>query len=170
MDVNAYEVGKKIMEPTGMDDVRFQFSDEGGTLMIQYNHPTAKETREFKKPGQFDIAVVGGIIFFLSRFGQGPWMAAPFTRERAPGIKIEKIPEKGEGIALHFLLVDSSTGTLLHQRLIGLDSTLSRRLVGAIAYQPVLPDFDMRLQSIYAQYRTTDLLAIAREQGKAFPG
>ena len=25
MDVNAYEVGKKIMEPTGMDDVRFQF-------------------------------------------------------------------------------------------------------------------------------------------------
>ena len=97
-------------------------------------------------------------------------MVAPFTRERAPGIKIEKIPEKGEGIALHFLLVDSSTGTLLHQRLIGLDSTLSRRLVGAIAYQPALPDFDMRLQSIYAQYRTTDLLAIAREQGKAFPG
>ena len=94
MDVNAYEVGKKIMEPTGMDDVRFQFSDEGGTLMIQYNHPTAKETREFKKPGQFDIAVVGGIIFFLSRFGQGPWMDAPFTRARHQN---RENPRKGRG-------------------------------------------------------------------------
>lgn len=168
MNLYTYEVGQKILPATGEDSVRFQTSDSGCSLLIQYNRPSAAEKRQFRQPAQFEIAVVDGIIFFLCRFGTADWMDAPFDRSRAAGVTIEKIPEGQEGLALHFMLVDSSTGTLLHQRLIGLDTTLSRRLIAAIAYQPELPDFDQRLAKIYASYSTRDLLSIAREQEKQF--
>lgn len=138
---------------------------DGGFMFIcAMNRPTAKEKREFKNGiSQFNLAVVDGIIFFLSRFGTLNWMDAPFNVHLYRDNRIQMLEEPGptQGYGLHVMLVDSSTGTLVHQRLIGLEHDLSVRLRDAIIHQPVIPDYEQRLQSIMAQYSTRDLVTLA---------
>ena len=167
MELHVYKIGEKILPPTGEDAVRFQISDDGCTLLVQYNKPSAAEKRIFKQPAQFEMAIVDDIIFFLSRFGTAQWMDSPFDRSKATFTHLD-IPEDGEGIALHVLVVDSSTGILISQRMIGLGTELSRRIITAVAMQPKMQNFDQSLMTVYSKYSTRDLVELARQQSATF--
>ena len=163
MELYEYKVGDKILPATGGDSVRFQLSDDGCTLLIQYNKPSAAEKRNFKQPAQFGMTIVKGVIFFLARFGAAQWMDAPFDAKKATFTKLD-YPKDGEGLALHVVVVDSSTGILVSQRLIGLETDLSRRIIAAATYQPEIPNFDLLVSSIYTRYTTNDLVELAKRK------
>ena len=90
-------------------------------------------------------------------------MIKPFNIQLYPDNRGRLLEEPGptQGYSIHVMLIDSATGILVQQRLIGLDHDLSMRLREAIINQPVIPDYEKRLQSIMAQHSTMDLVALA---------
>ncbi len=163
MELSVYNVGEKVCEPS-REMTQFDMTDGGGLLIVKFNHPTAKERREFKKPTQFKFLVVDDVIMILARFGTLNWMDAPYYRYRSKNLTYTEFPEDDMGFAVHILFIDSSTGILVDQKLIGLDTDTSRALYVAIGTQPVIPDYDKRIAKIYQKYSTEDFVQVLREQ------
>lgn len=162
--MQMYEVGKKCFPATRGNSVHFQASDDGLTLLVAFDRPTAKEKGALKKVPQIKFTVVNDIIFILARFGTEPWIDAPFYSKFSGLTAPIQMPSDTQGLALHYMLVDSSTGVLLHQRLIGLEHDLSYRLAKAINEQPEIPNYDAVLNVLYNQYSTVQLVEKAKEQ------
>ena len=161
--MTKYEVGQRAFPPTGEDSLRFQIYDSGCTLVLSVNKPTAAEKRNFKSGIQTKVAVVNDIVFLLVRFGVSQWMDAPFYRELSPHTHLD-IPDEGQGLTIHCMLVDSSTGILIAQKLIGLDHDVSCRLISAITAQPKIDQYDSVLAETYRQYTTQQLLDLSDSQ------
>lgn len=162
MEMYRYSVGSKVMNPCP-DSVRFELSESGATLLLAMRSPTAAEKRDFKNGvPQFKLAVANDIIFFLCRFGTGPWMDAPYYRHLSRPYSLSE-PAAGEGFALHAMLVDAATGVLVAQKLIGLPHDLSVKLLHAVNAQPEIPNYDTRLAMTYQLYTTQQLLEKAEE-------
>lgn len=155
--MELYEAGKRAFPP-GPDGVRFALTDGGGVLVIQMSAPTAAERRAFKRGLSIRFAVVDQIIFLLVRMGTMQWMDAPYYRGLSRHLTQVELPEEGQGLAIHAMLVDGATGVLQAQKLIGLDTDTSRKLMAAAMVQPVIPDYDARLARVYSAYSTDDLL------------
>lgn len=144
------------------EGIHFEF-DGNFSLIWVVNRPTSEEKRAFKNgPYQFGLAVVDDVIFFLSRFGTLNWMDAPFNIHLYHDDRVQLLedPNPTQGYGLHIILIDSRTGTLVHQRLISLDHDLSMRLHDAIIHQPVIPNYNKQLQDIMVRYSTRELVAL----------
>ena len=157
MSFTSYEVGKQIFPITHSDAAYFQLSDSGATLTLLYTKPTAKDKRDFKSPLQLKITIVDEIIFILARFGTAQWIDMPFERSKALFTSLPALKEN-EGICIHCMLADADTGILLAQRIVGAEYDFSSKLINAVSNQPSIPDFDSRLNRIYAKYSTVALL------------
>ena len=160
MDFKVYEKGK----PTGLqgpDGVTFDISDSGATLLIRMSRPTAKEKKAFEQGISIRFAIVNDIIFALVRMGLSQWMDAPYCKALSRNLSRLYVPQEGQGLAVHALLVDGMDGILINQKIIGLSTELTRNLFNAIANQPMIPDYNSRLQNTFSQYSTNDLLKIS---------
>lgn len=161
MDISRYEVGQPVMPPCS-DSVIFDMGDGGATLIIAMHAPTEKEQHDFKSGAQqFHLAVANDIIFFLSRFGAGPWMDAPYYRHRSRPYTLST-PQDGEGFAMHAMLVDAASGILIAQKLIGLPHALSLKLIELIEKQPEIKNYDAVLSMTFQLYTTQQLLEIVQ--------
>ena len=164
--MNKYEVGRQIFPPTGRDASTFELSDSGGTLVIEMAGPTAEEKREFKRGLQLRIVTVNDIIFILYRPGTLPWSDCPYYRGLSKSLHELQAPADGQGLAVHCMLVDSLTGVLVAQKIIGLDTATTRKLFDAVAAQPEIPDYDNILAMTLARYQTADLLELSKEDAQ----
>lgn len=163
-----YQVGAKVPNISAPipDGIHFEF-DGHFTLTCVYSRPTAAEKMAFKNGvPQFDLIVVDDVIFFLARFGKLNWMDLPFNIHlyRDNRAALLEVPGPTQGYGLLVMLIDGVTGTLVNLRLIGLNHDLSMRLRDAIIHQPMIPNYDQRLQSVMAQYTTKDLVALANSR------
>lgn len=160
MDFTKLTVGEKVCVPTHKDEVTFDLTPGGAVLMMQYNGPSATEKRNVKSGvTQFKALSIDGIIFFLARFGDSPWIDAPYNSHIGYG-KLEHA-EEGLGLALHILLIDSSAGVLVAQRLIGLSTDFTNSFAELVALQPNFSgdqEYYARLGSIYQRYTTLDMV------------
>ena len=165
MQMQVFSVGQKVCTPDGSDNMVFDITESGALLIVKMNHPTANEKREFKKPAtSIKFVEVNGIIFILARFGTLNWMDAPYHRMFSFG-EIHFSPlGPTEGLATTIMLVDSSDGTLVAQKLYGMDHDVSVRLIDAIEHQHPMPNYDEVLQRTFAMYRTTDLVKMAQQE------
>lgn len=162
--MNVFEVGTQVCMPSN-DSVQFEITDGGAMLILKFSRPTSKEKRDFKNGvPQFAFTVVNDIIFFLSRFGTGSWMDAPYYRKLS-SIDVSKltVPQSPMGLSLHAMLIDASNGVLVAQKMIGLPTELSQNLVIAIQNQPEIPDYDVRLTTTMAMYNTDDLVSMTKD-------
>lgn len=158
-----YKVGERVMSP-GPDGVVFDLTDGGGVLIFRFSRPTAAEKREFKRGISIKFAVVDDIIFVLSRLGTDPYLQdAPYYRARSRNLTHIDTPGEGQGLAIHAMLIDSSTGVLVAQKLFSPDHNTSTALLRAIQEQPEIPDYDARLNRIMAAYSTEALVRRAVE-------
>ncbi len=156
--MNTYEVGKQIIPPC-TDGVRFDLTSSGAVLLITMENPTTKEKRDFKNGvPQFAVSVVEDIIFFLCRFGTGPWMEAPYNKYLSKPFILSAPTEQSDGLSLHAMLVDASTGVLIAQKLIGLEHDLSVKIVELVSKQPELKNYNDRLNRIFSTMSTQDIL------------
>ena len=158
MDFTKFTVGERVMSP-GPDRVIFDMSDSGGSLAICMARPTGEERRAFKAGLTFKFAIEDQIIFLLVRMGRDqPWMDAPYYRWRSLDLTRINYPDEGEGLAIHAMLIDASTGILCAQKLVSPDTKFSQALMMAIAAQPEIPDYESRLNRIFATIPTTELV------------
>lgn len=157
MDYTSYIVGERVMRP-GPDQVIFDMSDSGGMLAICFASPTGEERRAFKVGLDFKFAIEEQIIFLLVRMGKQQWMDAPYYRWRSQNLTRINYPSEGFALAIHAMLIDAATGILCAQKLVSPSTEFSQALMMAIAAQPEIPDYDARLNRIFASVPTTELV------------
>ncbi len=156
--MQVFEVGEQVITP-GYDGVIFDVADDGATLIIRMGAPTSKEKQAFKSGISLRYTIVDGIIFILARMGTMQWMDAPYYVGLSHDLtSCFKFPKNGEGLSVHALFVDGNTGILVAQKLIGLNTDSSLKLIKAIEDQEIIPDYHTRLQKVYAQYTTNDMI------------
>lgn len=160
--MESYIVGEQVCQPCA-DTVYFDMTASGGLLVIKWNKPSAKEKRAFKDRTSFHFVVVDEVIMILCRLGTTQWMDAPYYRLRSTDELNLELPHEGYGLGIHALLIDASTGILVAQKLFSIDTDTTRGLFYAISQQPVIMDFDERVQRIMARYKTTDLVRLWEE-------
>lgn len=71
-------IENKINSPEG---VQVNMSDSGIDVLVLLREPSNDEIGVFEAkqmPFQMKLAVEGDVIFFLFKFGEMPWMDAPF--------------------------------------------------------------------------------------------
>lgn len=161
--MNNFEVGKPVCSPSE-DGIIFDLDDSGATLLYKMASPTQREIKSMAGSAEFRYIKINDIIFFLSRFGYLEWMDAPYHRSLSLSLTKTMTIENGMGLSLHMLLIDAKTGILLYQRLIGLGTDFSVALVDDIEQQKEIAilDYHNRINQIYAQYTTGQMVAMAK--------
>lgn len=164
MQYIEFSVGKQICEPTFQDGPKLELTENGLMLLIQFQHPTAEEIHAIRDcDAQFRAVVAEGVLFFLAKFGRMLWMDASFHRALAHTQDTER-PATGHGLALHVLLVDSCTGILKAQRVIGLKNEFSCGLIDLLEMQgrQVPKDWEQMVRRAYAKYSPIQLAEMAK--------
>lgn len=159
MDFSVYKVG----EPTGVvggNGVIFDLTDSGGVLIIRLVRPTTQEMNAFKSGIRIKFVSVEGIIFALVKMGAMQWCDAPFYKGFSKSTHLN-YPEEGQGLAINVFLIDGMDGILRGLKLISLTTVETKKLFDMVMGQPLIPDYDDRLDRIYTKYTTDDLVRIA---------
>lgn len=162
----VYEVGKKVCEPCATDTIQFDIQDDGALFVAKLGRPTNEEVQEFKKgKPQFKFLQLDGVIYVLAKYGSLEWMEAPFHRDAAINTTKLPNPQDGEGLSLHIMLIDASTGVLKAQRLIGLSTQFTKKLVDAILKQPPMTysQYIASVNKAHMKYTIDQMVGLAKE-------
>lgn len=156
----SYKIGERVMSPAP-EGVRFDMTDGGGLIIVNFHRPTTDEIAQFHMPTKLAFAVKDDVIFLLVKLGSLAWMDAPYNRQLSLHLTHIDSIDDGQAIAFHVLLVDGETGGLVAQKLVSGTTAGSRLLADAIQSQPIIPDYYTRLNRIMAAYTTDDLVSIS---------
>lgn len=164
----VYEVGKKVCNPCTTDTIQFDIQDSGALFVTKLGNPTKKEIQEFEKgKPKFKFLQIGGIIYFLAKFGSLGWMEAPFHRDLSLATKLPTDPTEGRGLNVHVMLIDASTGILKVQRIVGLQTEFTRKLTAAIINQPsfkTAADYNRSILMTHMQYTIDQMADMAENE------
>jgi hypothetical protein len=150
---------------------KFDFTPSGPALFIFLVSPAPEEVEAIRsgpfRVGFFESAIIedgrhkGTIIFLLFKFGDLPWLDAPFSIHLAQ-CKTPAEIEEGLGYGLNIFLIDANTGILRVMRLVGLGTEWSRRFRQAMLEQDGAgfdPEaYDAEIRRMYRMYGTRDLV------------
>jgi len=165
--MHKYEVGQ-LFRPGIIrynEETHFDFLQNGAVLTLFFDRPTPQEIEDVRS-GRFEIGFCekSGIIFMLFRFGSGQYMDAPYNVHLSRPFTFED-PEPGMGYGLTVFLVDAATGILQAIRYVGLSRDFSNRFQKVVERQKEEPfnraEYDAKLNYIYRNYSTRDLLKFA---------
>lgn len=165
------QVGQKHPEVVGLpDSVYFDLTDCGAICKILTYEPTYKEQEEIKANHAFEIRTIeqNDILFILLKFGDLPWMDAPYTVHLSKHLTtLPSYFEPGTGFPLIVQLLDTSTGKLMHQRLIGLDHNVSMQIV-TTARRQLKQEFNHYLHQcnvyeVMSRYTTDELVTLSQD-------
>lgn len=149
-------------------EVGMTWSDQP-TLVLNWSNISDKEAENVKSGiSHFRLYVRDNIIFLCFKFGELPWMDTAYTvhLERTP-VDVSTSIDDGAGYGLHVYLVDADTQNIKVMRLIGLNTSISRKLQQALIKQQAA-EFDnriyqMQIQNIYNVMSSADMAAQGEE-------
>lgn len=159
-----YEVGQ-IVEglQSNQEGVRFDMTDSGSTMTILFNKPTRNEI-EYVKAGklQFGMFVKDEVIFMLSKFGDMPWMDAPYHVALSKNLTKLNDIEEGKGYGCNIVLADASTGEIKAMRYVSFNTEFSKKLKSNIEDQKEYSfnnkEYEIKLATIMMNYSTDDMV------------
>jgi hypothetical protein len=159
-----YEVGKKYREGVAYmpESLIFDFLEEGGLLRLVHAGPTDEEIQEIGKgKADFRLVEIQGIIFILAKFGDLPWMYAPYHVDLSAAYTLEK-PMDGKGYAIYIILLDTN-GIVKVIRRMRLSTRLSVRFAEMVEKQRgTLPrNYEALARLIKSQYTIKDMLGMS---------
>lgn len=170
MDKCHYRVGQVIPKfKYASEGVRIDWTDDGIYIIVTCYKPTNHEMHEYSSAGQAQVKLtqVNDVIFFLMKFGDLPWMDAPYSIHLSLATNLSSIPdcyiaEKNKGYPIRLFLVDTSTGELKRIRLFVLGNHESNKLNKFVQNQLKKPfnwrQYNNTVDLVYATYTTADLL------------
>lgn len=170
------EKGQQIKEFVNRPEgTLFDFDSSGATLTVFFDRPTDYEISQFESDKPFEIRFVEirGILMVLVKIGNLNWMDCPYSVHLSRGT-LDFSDEIGDGLgySLTLMLVDGTTGTIQHLRMIGLGTNFSRSLRKKILSQLDIPfnnqNYGMALNNIYSTYSTKDLLKLSKEYYRSY--
>ncbi len=165
-----YEVGKEFPGGYGHDEgVLFNMDDSGATALVFFNEPTQGELEQFGAGNPFEIrfSVLSGILIFTLKVGNLNWMDAPYSVHLSENLTKFTIPSDREGLALTLMLVDTKTGTIKSQRVMGLSTKFTKRLFGELMEQKVKPfnkqEYWDTVTEVMKKYSTKEIVKMGLE-------
>lgn len=165
--MKKYEVGKVYPEIVGhTEGCYFDIADDGATLVVYFNKPTAKEIENFKSDKKLEIRLLdfSDTMMFLVRFGSLNWMDAPYTPHLSKNLTNIKA-EQGKGLATTITLFDTSTGKLEALRLVGFSERFTSKIKSSIESLLKRPfnkgQYGMYLNMLFSRYSTNDFVKMA---------
>ncbi len=168
-----YEIGQVINDfKYHPEEVLFDISDEGATLLVFFKNPTATEIEQFHAGKNFEIRFTElyGIIMLTAKIGNLNWVDAPYTPHLSKNLTTFQIPDGGQGLGLTLVLVNALSGEIAHMRLIGLSEKFSRRLLGTVMEHKMKPfnraQYDNSLNRIFTAYSTEQIVKLSKDYCK----
>ena len=138
------QVGEHLFgqKGTGISDgARLEYTKSGLMLVVHAKNPLQKEIESFSKK-RVDLALYekGQVIWFLFKIqGSLSWSDCPFSIKlnKDPYI-IDNFPRHlpgDQGLGLHMILVESSSGIIKAMRLVGLENRFSQEFCNMLQRQ-----------------------------------
>ncbi len=165
--LEVYKVGNIYPQAKGhMEGCYFDISDEGGTLLVYFDHPTKEEKEAFKAKERFELRMLemSDIMMFLVKFGSLNWMDAPYNPHLSRNLSgIRR--EEGKGLKLTIMLFDTATGKLETLRLVSLSERMTDKIRKAYKELMARPFersvYDRKIDLVFARYSTNDLVKMS---------
>lgn len=147
------------------DGPQINISDSGIDILVHMKKPSEEEKMQFeaqKSPFQMKLALEKNIIFFLLKFGDMPWMDAPYNVHLSEGLTTLPEIEEGRGLAARVYLIDTNTGKIEAMRLLGLTTSISKLIVKLVKNQQNtefnMSEYVAAVQDVYAKKSTNRLV------------
>lgn len=170
VQMQDFTVGKVYEEAIGYQEgILFDVNDSGILVKVFFENPTNNEIEQFNADMPFEMKLVElrNIIFPLLKFGNLQWMDAPYSVHLSKNLDHLEVPTEGNGLAMQIALYDTHTGKLCNNRVIGLSTKMSKKLIKIINEQKQKPfdrrEYDRNIRDVYATYPTKKLLQMAIE-------
>ena len=164
---HMYTVGELFgIDFHGQELVTYNYSQGGHLLTVAMPNMTEREEQELRSgTAQFALTVKNGIIFLLSKFGEMPWMDAPFQWWLNPPASRMMPPSlsPSDRILMSITAVDSVTNCIRVLRAVTPSQEFSRALIEAVRRQARsswegAAKHDRQIAKIYRRLTTRDLL------------
>lgn len=163
----------QLFKLLGQEGVFFEMREKSPELVLCFYDPTDKEIQEIKK-GQIKMGyfVYGSVIFIVVKFGEMPWMDAPFSIRKYDGypgfmpcaqteVLLRLNDNNNMGAAITIKLVDIKSGVVKVIRVIGASNRFSRGFYKEVNRQYELPysemEYNLRIKNIYSRFSSKDL-------------
>lgn len=130
-----FEVGKKLDMAVGIEDgLHFSMDASGALLIVHMRHPDAKEVSSFSQGETLRMGIFHrrGQMIMLFRFGDMPWMDAPYDPHIGTPPVLPETINDGMSIAFQIVLADTADGTIKALRLVSPPTRFARHLVDTI--------------------------------------
>lgn len=170
MELTCFQVGKDYPHAIGHSEgVVFDVTDSGILVQVFFYKPTVHEIEQFEVGNPFEMKLLQfrNIIFPLFKFGDLNWMDAPYSVHLSRQLTQIEVPTEGNGLSMQIALYDTKTGKLCKNRLIGLSTEISKKLIEMIEEQKKRPfnarEYDKNLNNVYAAYPTKKLVHMATD-------
>ena len=148
----------------------FDIAANGANFRIAYHNIQKQEVSVIEDCNPvFSIIAINGVIFFLAKFGEIPWMDAPYDVHLSDtGMTIPDTSyTDGTGLALTVILVDAKTRIVQALRVFRLETWLSQRLKHLADEQRNKPfnydKYRAKVKAIYARHSTLDLVKMSMQ-------
>ena len=148
---------------TNNTGVRLEYDDAVWTLVVGFPDITAAKVYNFRNGAMsFTFTVIDDALFLLAKFGDIPWVDAPFEPRLYPHER-EFVSEfeQGTGAPLVVLITDSANGRLMAIRTVGLGNIISSNLANECKRLQKIQAFDAeaysrKVQNIYERYSLSE--------------
>jgi hypothetical protein len=162
-----YKVGEPLPVTREManNSAVFDFSTEGGILLIAYDSPDPIEIMNFKKgKASLGLIEVNGIIFILAKYGDQDWLDVPYHVYFSREYKLPLLNDASLGYPILTIFLDSKDRVIKVIRLFAMPHEMSLNFNIMVEKQRSIPteDFDAMLETIYNEYSTEDLVKKAK--------
>lgn len=168
-----YEVGQVVDNfKHHSEGAHFDISDDGATMIVFFQNPTEDEIEQFKSGTNFEIRFTElyGVIMITVKIGNLNWMDAPYTPHLSKNLTKFQLPNKGQGLGLTLILVDTITGEIKHIRLLGLSEKFAKRLFGVVMEHKTKPfnkmEYNNSLNRIFSAYQTNQIVKMSKDYFK----
>ena len=154
------------------EGVQFDISDDGATMLVFFQKPTAKEIEQFKPGKNFEIRFTElyGVIMITIKVGNLNWMDAPYTPHLSQNLTKFHLPNENQGLGLTLILIDAITGEIKNIRLLGLSERFTKRLFGVVMEHKIKlfseEEYGNSLNKIFATYQTNQIVKISKDYCK----
>jgi hypothetical protein len=154
------------------EEVQFDIADDGATMLVFFQNPTAKEIEQFKSGKNFEIRFTElyGVIMITVKIGNLNWMDAPYTPHLSKNLTKIPLLSENQGLALTLILVDAIIGKIQHIRLLGLSNRFTEKLFSVVKEHKEKPfdlaEYNQSLNRIFSTYPTSKIIKMSTDYCK----
>lgn len=165
-----YEIGQAIDSfKYHSEGVHFDIADDGATMLVFFQNPTAEEIEQFQSGKNFEIKFTElyGVIVITVKIGNLNWMDAPYTPHLSKNLTKFQLPNESQGLGLTLVLIDVNTGEIKHIRLLGLSERFTKRLFGIVMEYKVKmfnkTEYSNSINRIFSIYNTDQIVKMSKD-------